>query len=172
MSRVPTYACKSGCYSPKLCSHTLQTLKRRKVLTSAEVGSSTYVSMCFSPDSRLLLAQGGAPEWNLMLWLWEKAKVSSQVKMASSSNAMIYQCLFCPNESGLLSIVGKGVIRTLRSHDNVLKAGPQPLAKREPQDYLCHTWMLDGDREKLLLGCATGARAAVHTLTVCLHQIE
>jgi hypothetical protein len=92
-----------------------------------------------------------------MLWLWEKSKVSSQIKVGPSSNAIIYQCLFCPNESGLVSLVGKGLVRTLRTHDGILKAGPQPLAKREAQDYLCHTWLLDNDREKLLLGCSTGA---------------
>jgi hypothetical protein len=29
-----------------------------------------YVSLSFSPDGKLLLAQGGAPDWNLLLWAW------------------------------------------------------------------------------------------------------
>lgn len=39
-----------------------------------------YVSMAFSPDGKLLLAQGGAPEWNLVLWVWEKSKVAATIK--------------------------------------------------------------------------------------------
>jgi hypothetical protein len=35
----------------------LQTLKRRKVLQSPEVGSQEYVSLGFSPDGKQLIAQ-------------------------------------------------------------------------------------------------------------------
>jgi hypothetical protein len=36
--------------------------------------------MAFSADGKMLLAQGGAPEWNLVLWVWEKSKVATMVK--------------------------------------------------------------------------------------------
>jgi hypothetical protein len=43
---------------------------------------------------------------------------------------------------------------------------PARIAKRDPQDYLCHV-VLDGDREKLLLGCMTGATAAAASDRAC-----
>ena len=48
----------------------LGTLKRRKVLSISELGSKEYVSLCFSPDGKMLAAQGGGPEWNLTVWIW------------------------------------------------------------------------------------------------------
>jgi hypothetical protein len=38
------------------------------------------VSLCFSPDGRLIAAQSGAPEWMLVVWVWEKAKLITAVK--------------------------------------------------------------------------------------------
>jgi hypothetical protein len=76
-----------------------QTLKRRKVLTSADTDGNTYVSMCFSPDSRLLLAQGGRARMEpRMLWLWEEAP-GQQPDEDGLNNATIYQCLLLLTES-------------------------------------------------------------------------
>ena len=61
----------------------LTTLKRRKVLLSTDAGSQEYVCMSFSPDGKLLVTQGGAPEWHLVLWQWEKAKVTALVKASN-----------------------------------------------------------------------------------------
>ena len=48
-------------------------------------------SMAFSPDGRLLAAQGGAPEWNLVLWVWEKSKVVTSVKTTNATGNPVYQ---------------------------------------------------------------------------------
>lgn len=48
-------------------------------------------SMAFSPDGRLLAAQGGAPEWNLVLWIWEKSKVVTSVKTTNNAGNPVYQ---------------------------------------------------------------------------------
>ena len=47
--------------------------------------------MAFSPDGRLLAAQGGAPEWNLVLWVWEKSKVVTSVKTTNAAGNPVYQ---------------------------------------------------------------------------------
>jgi hypothetical protein len=49
-----------------------------------------YVSMSFSADGKMLLAQGGAPEWNLVLWVWEKSKVAATVKTTNQAGHAIY----------------------------------------------------------------------------------
>ncbi|KAG6623006.1 putative WD domain-containing protein [Phytophthora cinnamomi] len=51
----------------------LKTLKKRKVLSSADAQARSYVSMAFSADNQLLLTQGGAPDWMLTCWNWSKA---------------------------------------------------------------------------------------------------
>uniref|UniRef100_A0A3Q2C9N0 Uncharacterized protein n=1 Tax=Cyprinodon variegatus TaxID=28743 RepID=A0A3Q2C9N0_CYPVA len=37
--------------------------KKRKVLTSGDLLVQEFLSMAFSPDSKYLIAQSGAPEW-------------------------------------------------------------------------------------------------------------
>lgn len=45
-----------------------------------------YVSLSFSPDGKMLLAQGGSPDWNLLLWAWEKSKVTFSAFSGRTSN--------------------------------------------------------------------------------------
>jgi WD40 repeat protein len=59
----------------------LKTLKKRKVLTTPDCLSKTYVSMEFSSDNQLLLTQGGAPDWTLVCWNWSKGKVIATIKL-------------------------------------------------------------------------------------------
>ena len=47
---------------------------------AAEVASREFVCLAFSPDSKGLLTHGGAPDWTLVYWLWEKAKVGAVSK--------------------------------------------------------------------------------------------
>ncbi len=49
--------------------------------------------MAFSPDSKYLAAQGGGPEWNLVLWSWEKSKMLATVKTSNVAGAPILQVL-------------------------------------------------------------------------------
>lgn len=46
-----------------------------QVLTSADVASREYVALAFSEDGKLLAAQGGAPDWALLLWGWDRSKL-------------------------------------------------------------------------------------------------
>jgi hypothetical protein len=73
--------------------------------------------MSFSPDGKLLIAQGGAPEWNLVLWIWEKSKVSVIVPARASNqqSAPIHQVLFNPADPTLASLVGQGIFRTYKA---------------------------------------------------------
>ena len=59
----------------------LHTLKKRKVLSTPESASREYVSLCFSADNKFLLTLGGAPDWTLVCWAWEKAKPLASEKV-------------------------------------------------------------------------------------------
>ena len=45
------------------------TLKRRKLLSYSELGSTTISSIAFSADGKLCLTQGAEPDWCLVLCL-------------------------------------------------------------------------------------------------------
>ena len=49
-----------------------------------------YVSLSFSSDGKMLLAQGGAPEYNLVLWVWEKSKVAAVAKTTNQQGSPVY----------------------------------------------------------------------------------
>jgi len=119
--------------------------------------------MSFSADGKTLVAQGGAPEWNLTMWAWEKGKQSFSTKPAPSQQpcpvtqaraarrrpaspcwatgqqltewrgASGVQVAFHQQDPSLLSVIGTGLFRTFRCTDTALKPQLNSLAKREPQ---------------------------------------
>ena len=68
----------------------LHTLRKRKILTYAEVTSREYVSLAFSPDSKYLAAQSGDPDYTLLYWTWEKSKVMASIK-SNMNSSPVYQ---------------------------------------------------------------------------------
>lgn len=70
----------------------LQTLRKRKIISSPDLQSIEYISLSFSPDAKYLAAQGGEPDWTLQFWNWEKSKVMASIKSTSPlTNPPIYQ---------------------------------------------------------------------------------
>ena len=120
----------------------LHTLKRRKVLQAiaSDVMSREFVCLAFSPDSKGLLTHGGAPDWTLVYWQWEKAKVGAVSKSSNQQNA-VYQVSFNPVDNTVVCVTGDGICRFLRITDQTLKPLPGAMGKREPQAYVCHAWM-------------------------------
>ena len=134
----------------------LHTLKRRKVLASPEVLSKEFVSMTFSPDGKLLAAQGGTPDWTLVIWAWEKSKVAASVKASNTSGAPLYQVLFNPQEPSIISAVGQGLFRMFRLADSNLKVMSSSLGKRELANYTCHAWLADERGERCVVASDQG----------------
>jgi len=132
----------------------LHTLKRRKVLqaASADVMSKEFVCLSFSPDSKGLLTHGGAPDWTLVYWLWEKAKVGAVSKSSNAQNA-VFECSFNPIDNTVVCVTGDGICRFLRITDQTLKPLPGAMGKREPQAYLCHAWLSE---ERVVVATDTG----------------
>ncbi|CAG9461063.1 unnamed protein product [Pedinophyceae sp. YPF-701] len=135
----------------------LQTLKKRKILVSSVAGSQEYVSVAFSPDEKYLITQGGAPDWDLVLWLWEKGKLLFSSRTTNQQGNPVHQCVFHPSpEMDLISVVGNGIFKTFRVVDQALKSQPASLAKREPHNYTAHAWIAEGERDRLLVGSEQG----------------
>jgi len=65
------------------------------MLISPEISSDEFVSLAFSPDSKYLATQSASPDWTLLYWTWEKAKVMASVKITNQSgNATVNQVFF------------------------------------------------------------------------------
>lgn len=70
------------------------------------------------------------------------------------------QCLFNPGAAGegngIVSVVGSGIFKCFKTAENSLKLLTSALAKREPQNYMAHCWLPEGERERMVLGTDTG----------------
>ncbi len=80
---------------PTITIFDLTTLKRRKVLSSAEGTSQEYISVAFSPDSKYLGSQSSGPDWSLSYWQWEKAKKMATIKSNGVINHPVRQVCVC-----------------------------------------------------------------------------
>ena len=112
-----------------------------------------FVSLAFSPDSKLLLAQGGPPDWFLMVWTWEKSKLIASTKTSLMPNMEVHDCSFCPTDNSLIAVTGNQIFKQFKLVDVNLKLLPNALNKREPQNYLCHSWMSE---DRIVVGTDNG----------------
>uniref|UniRef100_A0A8K9XMZ8 EML-like second beta-propeller domain-containing protein n=1 Tax=Oncorhynchus mykiss TaxID=8022 RepID=A0A8K9XMZ8_ONCMY len=124
--------------------------RKRKVLSGGEVPVLEFVSMAFSPDSKYLIGQAGAPDWTLFYWMWEKQKVMASVKTTGSTNP-INQVSFNPQDNTQICVSGNGVFKLFRYAEGALKQSN--FLKLESQNFLSHTWMSE---ERVIAGTETG----------------
>lgn len=59
---------------------------RRTLLSAGDLPAQEFVCVAFSPDSKHLAGQSGAPEWTLVLWFWEKHKILARVRTSTCDN--------------------------------------------------------------------------------------
>ncbi|KAL4176100.1 hypothetical protein KRP22_001055 [Phytophthora ramorum] len=122
--------------------HDLNTLRRRKTLTLSDGLADTCVWVAFSGDSKYCVTQGGAPDWLLSLWLWEKTKLLASVKASTSQGTVVHQADFSPNDPLTICASGNGLLKFFRFMDGQLRLQATPL-KREPAHFLRHAWVSD-----------------------------
>lgn len=122
--------------------HDLTTLRRRRTLTLSDGLADTCVWVTFSGDSKYCITLGGAPDWVLSVWLWEKTKLVASVKTSTPQGNTVNQADFCPNDPFTICVSGDGILKFLRLSDGQLKLHATPL-KREPANFLRHTWVSD-----------------------------
>lgn len=128
--------------------------KKRKVLSNADLQSTEFVSIAFSPDSKYLAAQSSSPDWTIFLWVWEKNKLlttSRTCNPVGANAASVTQISFSPQDNTLLAVSGKNVLKTLRFHEGALKQ--QAFHKLEPQLFTQHCWI---GEERLVIGNEAG----------------
>ncbi|KAM4741198.1 cilia- and flagella-associated protein 57 [Anableps anableps] len=124
--------------------------KKRKVLTVGDFLVQEFLYMAFSPDSKYLIGQTGAPEWMLIFWFWEKNKVLATLKTTTSNNP-VTQISFSPHNNMQVCVSGNSVFKMFRYSEGVLKQSS--IAKVESINFLCHTWVSE---DRVLAGTDTG----------------
>ncbi|KAK1931919.1 Cilia- and flagella-associated protein 57 [Phytophthora citrophthora] len=122
--------------------HDLNTLRRRKTLTLSDGQADTCVWVAFSGDSKYCVTQGGAPDWILSLWLWEKTKLLACVKASTPQGNAVHQADFSPIDPMTICVSGNGLLKFFRFLDGQLRLQATPL-KREPAHFLRHAWVSD-----------------------------
>ena len=127
--------------------------KKRKVLTAPDGMAAELTHIEFSPDGKLLLAQGCGPDWRSALWVWEKAKVVSVFATSNSAAAPVHQGQFNPSDPTVFTFCGDGIFKSFRIQENGVKVIPNGLSKRENQNYKCHAWLPE---DRLVVGTAGG----------------
>jgi len=98
----------------------LRTFRRKKTLTASEGGSNEYVCCCFSEDDQLLMTLTGAPDWNLTVWNWQKAKVVSAMQV-SISGEPIHDICFSPIDATVVCCIGKEYVKFYRTSDKEMR---------------------------------------------------
>lgn len=146
--------------------HTLK--KVRTSLSSSDCASKQFVYVAFSSDQRFLLTQGGAPDYTLVNWLWEKARPLQMAKLATGVNVRITVAMFQPSDPSTVVVAGTNLVKVLHCEQNEFKQTPVVLkAKKDAIEFQCMTW--DGDR--CLIGADNGEVYVVegveHRRTYC-----
>ncbi|CAM9434154.1 unnamed protein product, partial [Choristocarpus tenellus] len=135
---------------PSVSVYDLRTLRKRKTLL-VDGESCHVVSMAFSHDSNLLLTQGGAPDWTLVLWNWAKARQLTRIR--TSDTLPIYEVSFSPVDATLACVCGNSVFKFYRITDGDMR--PMPELKITFHNFLSHAWLKQPE-DHLVLGTESG----------------
>ena len=95
-----------------------RTLNLRVRLESADMSSSPYKSLCFSPDSTRLMSVVGSPDFVLTVWDWEKERVLQSEMLGVKVASKYFQCSFCSYDPTLVCVSGYKFLRFLKIQTN------------------------------------------------------
>ena len=133
------------------CVFDTSTLKRRKILTSMDYNSKSFVSVNFAPSNEksLLVTLTAEPDIKVILWTWDKAKCFTHQQVGGVSEKMsAIQCSFHNQDSNTVLVTGNNTYKFYRVQDNnILKPTHTSILKKEAHistNYTCHTWLPDG----------------------------
>lgn len=78
------------------CLYPRYSLMRFWLTPHSSLPTQEFVSVCFSSDGKYVAAQGGAPDWTISLWIWEKSKLVASARTVGHPGASVTQCLVHP----------------------------------------------------------------------------
>lgn len=108
--------------------------------------------MTFSPDSKYLVTLGGAPEWFMHYWAWEKSQGPMAVtKCSLDPTVPVYRVAFNPQDNTHLCVTGQNTLKMFRYTEGNFKQ--LAFQKIEGQDYLSQCWLAE---DAVVCGTASG----------------
>lgn len=132
------------------------TQRKKKKMSTPDSISPEIVSMAFAPgqENKFLISMGGAPDWTLIYWQWERPRVMSYIRVSNTSP--VYQVSFnIHDHSQAMIATGEDVFRWYKLQDESFKVMATQLTgiSTHSSNYLSHCWLRDN---RLLVGTDRG----------------
>ncbi|KAJ3149277.1 Cilia- and flagella-associated protein 57 [Geranomyces michiganensis] len=126
--------------------------KKRRVLNASEnCASKEFVSLSFSSDTKYLAAQGGAPDWQLHFYVWEKGKLLATISTSSieEDDGSSHEMTVNPCDETEMCALTNNTAKVFRYQEGGLVQSV--LQGIENYEITCHAW-LQQSTSKLALG--------------------
>ena len=116
------------------------------------INAREFVSAAFSPknEKEHLITLSGEPDWQLILWNWDKFKVLAKIDInvtAPVPNPLTFQCSLQTIATELIAVVtGTGTYRYMKLAANFhsFEIKEQEIESNDlSDDYTCHAWTKD-----------------------------
>eukprot|EP00817_Percolomonadidae_sp_ATCC50343_P006634 CAMPEP_0117419798 /NCGR_PEP_ID=MMETSP0758-20121206/1285_1 /TAXON_ID=63605 /ORGANISM="Percolomonas cosmopolitus, Strain AE-1 (ATCC 50343)" /LENGTH=1097 /DNA_ID=CAMNT_0005201073 /DNA_START=377 /DNA_END=3670 /DNA_ORIENTATION=+ len=107
------------------------------------LGSTEYVSIDVSSDGNYFVGQGGAPDYNLVLWSHVeglKYKPVGHICSSTPERDPVYQCSISPSND-IICVTGSGIFKLYQFDEGIIKPIQSGLGKRQNESYLAHCWI-------------------------------
>ncbi len=118
----------------------LRSFRKKKSFQSVDtVGiSREFICIQFSQDEQLMLTLTGAPDYNLSVWNWSKAKLICSIQVSPTSSP-IYKCSFSPIDPTLACVNGKNAVKFYRIAEKEARVLQENFF--DDLNITCHCWM-------------------------------
>ena len=124
------------------------TQRKKRQMSTGEVLSSEYISLAFAPgqENKYLISLGGAPDWQLVFWQWDRPRVQAMISVSTSNPAYMTSFNLLDYNHGII-VTGNDLFRWYKPLETSLKPQATDIhGKTEAlsTNYLSHSWIKDG----------------------------
>ena len=110
-------------------------------LSHPDLGTTEFVCVAFSPDSKYLVTLGGAPSWQMLYWAWEKSQGPlASARCSSEADVPVYRVTFNPQDNTNVCVTGQGILKMFRYTEGNIK---QLAFQKVEENFLAQTWLPD-----------------------------
>jgi hypothetical protein len=133
------------------------TQRKKKDLISEDVAVREYVAISFAPgqENKFLITLGGAPDWSLIYWLWERPRALFIISVSSGSPVTQLSFNLNDHNHGIVAL-GQDLFRWYKLAEGRLKVQCSDVHRKDPSvtsNYLSHCWLPDN---RLMVGNEQG----------------
>jgi len=136
---------------PEIDIYDIKDKQKKRTLSYPQVGSNEFICIEQSRCGKFFIAQGGAPDYNLVLWraIGDGGKAShlkykpiTHICSSTPERDPVFQCSISP-DSQQFCVTGNGIFKLYVLEDGQLKITQSALGKRDSEIYLAHVWLSD-----------------------------